>query len=286
MSNTSPYILDVTAENFERDVMTRSREVPVVIDFWAPWCAPCRALGPVLERLATESDGRFVLAKIDTEAAPELAGGFGVSSIPAVYGLRDGRVVDSFVGVLGETDLRAFLDRLMPGPAEQKAIEADSLAATDPEAAETAYRAAIELDPALVRAKLGLGRLLLANGRGDEARALIEALERRGYLEPEAEVLKAELTLEAGGREAGSVESARAALADQPDDLTLRFALAEALASAGQYEEALALALDLVDRDRRGVGEPARQLMLAVFNVLPAESPLVSDYRRRLSLVL
>lgn len=286
MSHTSPHILDVTAETFDRDVLERSRTVPVVIDFWAAWCGPCRMLAPVLERLAVEYDGRFVLAKVDTEAAPELAAGFSVNSIPAVFGLRDGRVIDSFTGVLGESAIRSFLERLMPDPAEQLAIEADALAASDPEAAVAKYRAALDQDSHLARARIGLGRVLLQRGRIEEALAQVQALERRGYLEPEAETLKAELILESGGREAGGLEAARAAVAADPGNLTLQFQLAEALASARLYDEALAVALDLVERDRRGVGEPARQLMLAVFNVLPPESAVVADFRRRLSLVL
>src|SRR5271165_2536188 len=118
-TENSAFIVEVTAENFEREVVERSLTVPVVLDFWAEWCGPCKMLGPVLERLAQEYAGRFVLAKIDTERSPELALQFGVQSIPMVYGVRGGRVVDGFIGVQPETAIRAWLDRLMPAPAEQ-----------------------------------------------------------------------------------------------------------------------------------------------------------------------
>ena len=286
MSDPSPSIIDATPETFERDVIDRSHEVPVVVDFWAAWCQPCRLLGPVLERLANEYEGKFVLAKADTERLPEIAAEFGVRSIPAVYGLRDGQIVDSFVGVQSEVAIRAFINRLLPSPAEALVAEARGLEATDPRAAEAKYRQALGLSSAEPSAKIGLVRLLLAQDRAEEARALLEDLGRRGFLEPEAERLQAELDLRDRSRGAGGVEAARAAVAAHPDDLGSQLKLAEALAAAGQYPEALEIGLDLVGRDRRGVGEEARKLMLAIFQLLPQDSELVGEYRRRLSLVL
>jgi putative thioredoxin len=286
MSDKSPHVVEATRDTFERDAIERSRDVPVVVDFWAEWCGPCRMLGPVLERLAGEYGGKFVLVKADTERMPEVAAGFGVRSIPAVFGLRDGQVVDGFVGVLAESAIRAFLDRLLPTPAEALAAEAGRLEATDPRAAEAKYREALTLAPDEPRAKVGLARLALAGGRVEEARRLVANLERRGFLEPEAERLKAELTLRDQARAAGGVEDARAAVAADPGDLGRRLKLAEALAAAGQYPEALDIGLDLVERDRKGVGEEARKMMLAIFQLLPADSELVADYRRKLSFVL
>ena len=286
MSDPSPSIIEATPETFQRDVIDRSHEVPVVVDFWAAWCQPCRLLGPVLERLANEYEGQFVLAKADTERLPEIAAEFGVRSIPAVYGLRDGRVVDGFVGVQPEAAIRAFLGRLLPSPAEALVAEARGLEATDPRAAEAKYRQALGLSSAEPSAKIGLVRLLLAQDRAEEARALLEDLGRRGFLEPEAERLQAELDLRDRARGAGGVEAARAAVAAHPDDLGSKLKLAEALAAAGQYPEALEIGLDLVERDRRGVGEEARKLMLAIFQLLPGDSELASEYRRKLSLVL
>jgi putative thioredoxin len=286
MSANTPFVIEAVPETFERDVIERSADVPVVVDFWAEWCGPCRRLGPVLEKLAAEYGGKFLLVKADTETYPELAAGFGVRSIPAVFGLRDGRIVDQFVGLLPESSLRAFLDALLPSPAEALVIEGRKLEETDPDAAEAKYREALDLSPGEARAKIGLGRLDLARGRLDEARARIDDLERRGFLEPEAERLKAELVLKGQSQGGGDVASSRAAVAAAPDDLGLRHRLAEALAAAGQYEEALEICLNLVERDRKGVGEPARKTMLAIFQLLPDDSALVGDYRRRLSFVL
>jgi putative thioredoxin len=285
MSDANTFIIDVTPEDFERAVISRSREVPVVVDFWAPWCQPCRLLGPVLEKVARDHAGQFVLAKANSDTMPDIAAAFGVRGIPAVFGLRDGRVVDSFVGVIPESAIRAFVQRLLPTEAERLAAEAKALEASDPGAAEVRYREGLESAPNDPGLLTGLMRVLIAVGRTHEARKLLEQLERRGYLEPEAERLKAELALRDAGNDAGRLDEARAAVEANPGDLHARFRLAEALAAAGRHAEALELALDLVERDRKGVGEEARKLMLAVFQVL-GDADLAREYRRKLSFVL
>ena len=285
-TTSSSFVIDATAGNFQDDVIERSHSVPVVLDFWASWCGPCLALGPILEKLAREYDGRFLLAKVDTDKETELALRFGVRSIPAVFGVRNGEPVDAFVGVQPESVIRNWLDRLMPAPAEVLAAEAAQLERSDPRAAEEKYSAALSLAPDLPAAQIGLARVALEQGRLEDAQARILGLERRGFLEPEAEKIKAELTLrlQAGG--VGSVESARAALAAKPDDPSLEFQLARALAAAGHYDEALAICLELVERDRKGIGEKARQTMVAIFQLLPPDSELAIEYQRQLSLAL
>ncbi|QDV38878.1 tetratricopeptide repeat protein [Tautonia plasticadhaerens] len=284
--DTPRVIIEATREGFEQEVIERSKSVPVVVDFWAEWCGPCRMLGPVLEKLAREYDGRFVLVKADTEQLGDVASAFGVQGIPAVFGLRDARIVDSFVGVQPEAMIRQWLDRLMPSPAEVLCGEAAALEDADPAAAEARYREALGLDAKLPKARIGLAGALERQGKLDEARAEVAALERRGFLEPEAEAVKARLALDLAAADAGDLAAARAEAESHPDDLPARYRLAEALAAAGQHEEALATCLDLVERDRRGVGEQARQTMLALFNLLPPDDPLVADYRRKLSFVL
>jgi putative thioredoxin len=286
---SSEWVIEATTENFRREVVERSSEVPVVIDFWAEWCGPCRMLGPVLERLAAEYGGQFVLAKVDTEREPALSADFGVRSIPAVFAVRDGQAVDGFVGVQPEAAIRAWLDRLLPSPAERIAAEARRLEADDPRAAESKYQVALSLDPDLDRAQIGLARIALADGRLEDARALILGMESKlGFLDAEAERLKGEITLRLQGQQAGGgVEAARAELARHPDDPELKLQLAEALAAAGQYADALALCLELVERYRRtDIGERARRTMIAIFQALPPDSDLVTEYQRQLSMVL
>jgi putative thioredoxin len=283
---SSSFVIEATAKSLQQDVIERSQSVPVVIDFWAEWCGPCRMLGPVLEKLASEYNGKFVLAKVNTDTESELAAQFGVRSIPAVFAVREGKAVDGFVGVQPESAIRAWIDRLLPTPAETLAAEASLLERTDPQAARAKYSAAVEIDPELSQAQTGLARIALDQGELEEAQTRIREMERRGFLEPDAEKVKAELMLRLQAGQVGGVEAARAALAENPEDLNLKFQLAEALAAAGQYPDALALCLELVERDRKGIGEKARQTMVAIFQLLPADSPLVTEYQRQLSFVL
>jgi len=286
ISSSPHHVIEATSETFVQEVIERSSTVPVVVDFWAPWCEPCRMLSPILEKLAGEYGGKFLLAKVDIDQNPDVAAKFGVRSIPAVFGVRDGGVADAFVGVQSESVIRTWINRLLPTEAESLAAAARHLESSDPGAAEAKFGQALALQTDLPQAQIGLARIALAEGRIEDAAARLAALERRGFLEPEAERLKAALTLQSQTAGAGHVDSARARLATHPDDLKLKFALAEAHAAAGQYADALALCLDLVERDRRGIGEQARQVMVAIFQLLPAGDELVTEYQRQLSLVL
>jgi putative thioredoxin len=245
-------------------------------------------LGPLLEKLAQEYDGRFVLAKVDSDREGELAAQFGVRSIPAVFGVRDGKVVDGFLGLQPEKLIRAWLDRLLPTPAEILASDAKALELTDLHGALAKYNAALALDADLAAALSGLARIALEQGRLDDAAARVAALERRGFLEPDAEKVKAKLTLRLQAQQAGGItlDAARAALAAKPADPNLKFQLAETLAAAGQYADALALCLELVERGGKEISEKARQTMTAIFQLLPPGSELVTEYQRLLSLAL
>ncbi len=282
-SEPSPWILEAAEATFQQDAVERSREILVVVDFWATWCQPCRLLGPLLENLAREYDGKFLLVKADTDKLPNIASGFGVQSIPAVYAMRDGELLDFFVGLMPDGQLRAWIDRLLPSEAEALVSQARRLEASDPQQAEEKYLEAGRLDANLASAKIGLATLLLAQGRADESRAMIDELERRAFLEPEAEKLKAQLHLMASAGTQVDLDALRAAAGANPPDLPAKMALAEALAAQAQYEESLAAALSVVQAGKKEFVEPARQLMVDIFRQLPDDSELVTDYRRRLS---
>ena len=282
----SKWIVETTAETFNADVVERLRELPVVVDFWAPWCHPCRLLGPLLEKLAIEYDGKFVLVKADTDQLPQYASSFGVQGIPAVFAVRDAAIVDAFTGLLPEEQLRTWLDRLQPTETEQLVAEAKALEASHRPAAEAAYRRALELEPDNATAMIALAQLLLSMDRVSESQELIERLNQRGFLEPEAEKLRSELALRTAADEVPDVAQCRSALAAEPANLELKWKLAQALIGARQYEEGLELCLELVQADRKGLGEQARQAMVDVFHLLGRESELTTTYQRRLSAAL
>lgn len=285
MANTaSPWIVDATDENFEREVFERSRELTVVVDFWAAWCGPCRLLGPVIEKLAVEFDGKFLLVKANTDEVPRWANEFNVDSIPILFAVKGGQVVNYFQGVQ-EPLVRRWLDSLQPTPAELLLGEARQLASTDPKAAEAKYREALALAPDDA-IQIELGELLVSQGRFSDVAVIIGELESRGYLEPEAEKLKAQLTLQQDSKASGGVEPCRAALAANPSDFALQWNLAEALAAAKQYEESLKMSLKLVQLDRAGQGEKARHLMVDIFRILGDDNDLVTTFRRKLSMAL
>jgi len=282
----SPQTIETTAERFEADVFERSKQTPVVLDFSAAWCQPCRLLAPLLEKLADEYAGKFVLVKADTDQLPQQALAFRVEGIPAVYALRDGEVIDSFTGLLTESQLRQWLAAIIPSESELLIKEATAGEATDPAAAEAKYRQALELTPNLPAATIGLIRVLLAAGQTDEARQLLQQLEGRGFLEPDAQRLKADLQLRGGARSANDVDGLRAAVAKAPADSAVTLQLAEAFLATGDYEEGLSLCLKIIARERGPLRDQARQRMLDVFRVLGDDSPLTQNFRRQLAMAL
>lgn len=277
----SPWIVNTSLESFDKDVFERSHEAPIVVDFWAEWCAPCRALAPTLEALATEFGGKFILVKANTEEVPDAAAKFNVQGIPAVYAVIDGEVVDFFNGALPEGQIREWLDRLFM---MSTFAEARRLEDTVPAAAEAKYRSLAEQAPNQAEFQIGLARTLLSQKRFDDCQAVISELEKRGFLEPEAEKVKAALDLH--GMEGVDVEALRSQAAAQPENLALQLQLAEALAGDKQFEAALQTCLAIIEKDKKGVGDEARQVMIDIFRVLPDDSELTTTYRRKLSTAL
>lgn len=281
----SPHVIDVSTATFEQDVIAASRERLVVVDFWAPWCEPCRHLAPILESLAAEHAGRFVLAKINVDENPEIAQQ--VQSIPLVLAFQDGQPVDQFQGAVPEPQIREWLGRLLPSPADDLVAAGRELEGTDPQAAEAKFREAAELKPDDDTIRIHIARALVAQQRFDEATAILDELAKRGFLEPEAEQLKSQIELRHAAEEAGGVDEARKAAEASPDDLGLQVQLADALAVAGRHREALEMLVEVIGRDRDGDGgQQAKAAMLKVFDLLGPSSELVGEFRRKLATAL
>ena len=277
----SLWIINTTAETFDHDVLEKSHKTLVVVDFWAQWCAPCRALAPVLENLANEYEGEFTLVKANTDEVPEAAGKFRVQGIPAVYGVMAGDVVDFFQGALPDDQIRSWLERLF---AARTLAEARQLEERSSAGAEAKYRTLIEQIPDDPFPKIGLARTLFAQERIDECQDVIDELEKRGFLEPEAEKVKAALSL--GGRKGEDIAELRMQAGAEPNNFELQLRLAETLAGAEDYERALQICLAVVERDKNDLGDSARQVMIDIFRVLPDDSKLTTTYRRKLSTAL
>ena len=295
METKSPWIKDVTTQAFEADVLGRSRTVPVVVDFWAAWCGPCRVLGPVLEREIAALGGKVELAKVDTDANAELASRYGIQGIPAVKAFRDGAEVAEFVGARPAAFVKDWLATLVPS-AELVALESAEAAARagDRPTAEPALRGWLEGTAATApdlerrygaRALEALARLLLDAQDAPAAEPIVTQLEERGDAQEAAAALRQRITLATDAARAGGLDGARAALERDPSDREARWALAAALAAAAQTEPALEQLLELAASARKPRGEDARRAMVAIFETLGPDHPLTREFRRRLQIV-
>ncbi len=250
---SGPQAKDITSTEFEAAVIERSKQVPVVVDFWAPWCGPCRVLGPVIENEVAALGGQVDLVKINTDQDAELASAFSIQGIPAVKAFRDGKVVAEFVGAHPAPFVKTWLAGLLPSESAR----------------------------ALAKA-----RELLAAGRPDEVRAELARIDPKS---PETDAIAAierQLAFATDAQAYGGADKARAALAENPKDLNAHFALGSALAAAGDPAGALDHFLEVVSRNRKFKDDGARLAMLAIFDSLGGAHDLTQDYRRKLQIVL
>ncbi|KPV41686.1 hypothetical protein AN478_00980 [Thiohalorhabdus denitrificans] len=277
-------VLDVDSQDFQSQVIERSHEVPVVVDFWAAWCGPCQALGPALERVAEEYGGRFRLAKVDVDRNQELAGRHGVRGIPAVKAFVDGEVADGFTGALPEPQIRRFIDGLIPSESDKAVAEArDLLDQGETDRAEDILAEVLETEPDHSRALLTQARLRLLQNRTEEAEAILGRLPVSYAGDPEVKGLRTTIGFSRIAAEAGSEEEARSALEQDPDDLDARYRLAAYRVMAEDYRSAFEHLLEIVRHDRGYREDTGRQRMLELFEMLGNRDPLVSEFRKRLS---
>jgi putative thioredoxin len=267
MVSTNPNVIEVTDQTFASAVLEESKRRPVVVDFWAGWCQPCRLIGPVLERLAQDSNGDFLLAKLDVDANPEASAAFRIQSIPAVKAFRDGHLVNEFVGAIPEQAIRQWLNAVVPSEADrlvQQGEEAEHEGRVGE--AERLYRKALDQQPGHVGGALGRARLAAMRGDTDEARRLLEPLSPH----PEAERLLSAIEVSEWGRPSPDGE-----------DPIRR---GQRAAAEGRYAEALDAFLGEVQGGEKR--DDAREAMIKVFAVLGEDDPLTVEYRRKLASAL
>ncbi len=271
----SPHIFDVDQAGFQAEVLDRSHETPVIVDFWAEWCGPCHTLSPMLESAVAARGGNVLLAKVDVDRNQTLAQTFNVRGIPQVFGFRDGRAVAQFTGVVQPQQLESFLDDLLPSEADQAVARARTLEGED---AERELRRALELDPRHREAAIGLAELLVDDDP-DQARRLIEPHRP----DPAAEAVAARLDLALNG--GGDVDALRAQLANGRADGQTLLDLGRALAARGEHDEAIEHLLQAVQLggDTR---EPAREQLVNLFSLLGSDDDRVNRARPRLARAL
>jgi putative thioredoxin len=312
-------MIDITLQNFETELIQSSLRQPVLLDIWAPWCGPCRTLSPILEKLEVEYAGRFVLAKLNSDEQPEIAGqlsqAFGVRSIPFCVLFDQGQPVDGFVGALPEAQIRAFLDKHVPSvearEAEEQTEEAVDLAAQgDAESALDRLQQAVAIDPSNDGVRCEYVKLLMEQGRVEQARQAWEPVASKAPLD--ARIAALGRWIEAGekAQQARSLEALAAAIAANKRDFDARFELAQRLFAAGRFTEAMDELLEIIMRDKGWSDELARKTYVAILELMgkpapkPAATeakgalevtgkpaavqsdPVVDQYRRKLSMAL
>jgi putative thioredoxin len=281
--------MDTTLATFEQDVIAASALAPVLVDFWAPWCGPCKTLGPMLEKLEAEAAGKWKLVKVNVDENQELAGHFQVRSIPHVMAFADGQPVDQFVGVLPEGQLREFIERLVPQGPDAARLEAQTaLAEGRREDAYDALEAALAYDPGFDEARMDRIEMLLEDRRIDEARSEIGLLSPKTTqgIDARFNAIKTRLDAVDAAAALPPTDALEATVAANPDDLEARFDLASALIARLKYEGALEHLLAIVQRDRTFRDDIGRKTMLSVFDLAAHQPELVSQWRRKLSALL
>ncbi len=284
----TPHVFDATAASFEAEVLQKSLQVPVLVDFWAEWCGPCKALGPILEKLAAEYHGAFELAKVDTEAEPQIAQAFQIRSIPTVFLVKDGQIVDGFQGALPEGQVREFLTHHGVAPAEaatEETLPEQPAPPTDPHAEVMRLRKEIEGEPDKAELKLDLALALLQTGAAAEAGQLLDALPANLSTDDRAIRARARLGFATLLKDAPPPQVLEAAIAANPDDLKARHLLGVHHIVAGDAEAGFEQFLEMLRRNRDFEDSLPKKALIDAFRVVEDED-MVGRYRRKMSSLL
>ena len=287
-ANAADLIKDATDESFEQDVLLASRDTPVIVDFWAPWCGPCKQLGPTIEKVVKEAKGAVKLVKINIDENPHFASQLRVQSIPAVFAFKGGRPVDAFLGAVPESQIRTFVKKLGgdagPSPIDQALEQANAaLAANDLPTAQDIFGQVLEHEPTNAKAAAGLAKIFVALGQLDDAKALLDSLTPDAKRDPEVEAAQAALDLAQQAPKGVDVAPMLEKLAHNPKDHQTRLDLATALFAGGQQEAAIDQLLELYKLDRNWNDGAARAQLVKFFEALGNTNPLTVQGRRRLS---
>ena len=276
----SPFIIDVTADNFSAVVLEGSMKQPVLVDFWADWCQPCQALMPVLSKMAEQSQGLFILAKINSDQNQDLAQQFGVRSLPTVKLFKNGQPVDEFMGALPESQIQAFIDQHIDRESDKihaRAIEA--LQVNDQEAALKLLQQANAMDPERVQIAVDLATLMADVGQSPEAATLLKTLPKEEQGSAIVAALLARLEFAGSAESLPDLETLKAQAAE--GDLEAKLQLSNKLVAAGNHEPAMIQLLEIMQKDRGFKDDIGRTTLLKIFDMLGAD-PLVEQYRRKM----
>ena len=284
-------VKDGSDQGFMADVVEASRAVPVIVDFWAPWCGPCKTLGPPLEKAVRNAGGAVKLVKINIDEHPGVAGQLGVRSIPAVYAFDQGRPVDGFTGALPESQIKLFVERLAGADmtAEIEPIleqAAESLKLGDIGGAAQGFTAVLQLDPTNAKAIAGMARIVLGQGDIEQAREILDHAPPEKANDPDILGVRAAIELAANASDAGDTGELALKVANNPDDLNARFELAEALSARGELEAASHQLLAIIEKERDWNEDAARKQLLKIFEAAGPMSDVAKQGRRKLSAIL
>jgi len=279
----SSYIYDVTAENFQQVVLQTSMSRPVLVDFWAEWCNPCKTLMPTLAKLADEYQGKFILAKVNTEQQQQLATHFGIRSIPCVKLFLKGQMADEFMGALPEAEVRSFIDKYIPRESDGLLAQAEQLLLQgDADGAGTLIQQAAQMDPGSPRVMLSNARYLATVGRLEEAEQQLNALPDEEKRKPEVSAMLARLQFDRSSADTPPPEVLKQRLLENPSDSEAMHQLASHMIMQNDLEGALELLLTLMQKDRDYGDDAARKDMLRIFEMLGGQGELVKRYRNRM----